>query len=192
VRKLLLVLSCTLAAVLLAACGDDEVTVSRSGTTETNAEATTTTTADATTTSEAAGPALPRGCSPTRPSSSGWPGPAPDPATGVAAVDAFNAFLPTVAAPLNTSPCDAAKVFVKADALAESGNVDVEVSPDNAASANVTVTIDGLEDDSVAGERWVLQFAEQPDGSIRLAAAQRTVRCQPGRGHEEYSAALCV
>ena len=55
----------------------------------------------------------------------------------------------------------------------------------------VTVTFDGLLDDSVRAERWTLVF--EPDGeTYRLESAVRTLRCHPGRGHEDFRPEPCV
>jgi hypothetical protein len=55
----------------------------------------------------------------------------------------------------------------------------------------VTVTFDGLLDDSVHAERWTLVF-EPEDGGYRLESAVRTFRCQQGRGHQDFTPELCV
>jgi hypothetical protein len=55
----------------------------------------------------------------------------------------------------------------------------------------VTVTLDGLLDDSVRAERWML-VVEPGDEGYTLASAIRTLQCQPGRGHEEFTAEPCA
>jgi hypothetical protein len=55
----------------------------------------------------------------------------------------------------------------------------------------VTVTLDGLLDDSVRAERWLLVF-EPENGTYNLTSAVRTLRCQPGRGHDDFSAEPCL
>jgi hypothetical protein len=55
----------------------------------------------------------------------------------------------------------------------------------------VTVTLDGLLDDSVRAERWLLLF--EPSGETYvLSSAVRTLQCNPGRGHEEFTAEPCL
>jgi len=55
----------------------------------------------------------------------------------------------------------------------------------------VTVTLDGLADDSIRAERWSLAF--EPDGeTYRLTTALREQRCQPNRGHQGFSADDCL
>lgn len=55
----------------------------------------------------------------------------------------------------------------------------------------VSVTFDGLLDDSVAAVRFELVFVGDDDDVI-LESGSWASRCQPGRGHEEFAAELCV
>jgi hypothetical protein len=55
----------------------------------------------------------------------------------------------------------------------------------------VTVTLDGLLDDSVRAERWLLLF-ESAGETYALSSAVRTLLCQPGRGHQDFTAEPCV
>ena len=55
----------------------------------------------------------------------------------------------------------------------------------------MTVLRDGLEDDSVRAERYVLEL-ERDGGIWKLVSARRDQRCQAMRGHQEFSPALCV
>ncbi len=52
------------------------------------------------------------------------------------------------------------------------------------------VLLDGLPDESVQSERWRLEFEAVGDG-FRLAAANRALRCQVGRGREDFSPEPC-
>jgi len=55
----------------------------------------------------------------------------------------------------------------------------------------VTVSLDGLGDDSVRGQRVTLVF--EPNGSAwQLVSAKSEQRCWPGRGHQDYSPELCL
>jgi hypothetical protein len=55
----------------------------------------------------------------------------------------------------------------------------------------VTLTLDGLLDDSVRAERWLFLF--EPAGeTYALTSAVRTLRCNPGRGHEHFAAEPCL
>ena len=139
-----------------------------------------------------------RACSPESPSSDAWTGLAQveggvDPDTGAAPVEPFNDFLQDADAPVSTSPCDAAHVFLQLDRPPEEGvTVDVSVEPEDAADAAVVVTLDNLPDDSIAASQWELDFDEQEDGTIRLASATKGQRCQPGRGQQDFSPELCL
>ena len=55
----------------------------------------------------------------------------------------------------------------------------------------VTVTLDGLLDDSVRAERWTLVFQQEGETYV-LTNALREQRCQPQRGHQGFSADDCV
>jgi hypothetical protein len=55
----------------------------------------------------------------------------------------------------------------------------------------VVVTLDGLFDDSTRAERWTLEF--EPDGeTFALTAAQWAQRCQPNRGHQDFTPEPCI
>ena len=69
--------------------------------------------------------------------------------------------------------------------------IDGKASSEGTGPQTVTVTLDGLADDSVRAERWSLAF--EPDGeTYRLTTALREQRCQPNRGHQTFSANDCV
>jgi peptidoglycan hydrolase-like protein with peptidoglycan-binding domain len=137
-----------------------------------------------------------RDCSPQVPDSSAWAGDIgtlTDTTTGTVDVAPFNDYLESAAVPINRSPCDAARVLLHLDRPPQEGEtVDVTVDPQGAANATVTVTIDGLADDSVAAVRYVLRFEDFGNDAIRLAAGSWSQRCQPGRGHQDFSTELCV
>ena len=63
----------------------------------------------------------------------------------------------------------------------------VVVDPVGAANATVTVTIENLADDSIAAVRYEMRFEDSGNDAIRLAAGSWSQRCQPGRGHEDFS-----
>jgi hypothetical protein len=54
----------------------------------------------------------------------------------------------------------------------------------------VEVTREGLQDDSVRGERRLLLF-EQIDGRWEISKISLTVRCYEARGHDDYSTKPC-
>jgi hypothetical protein len=58
-------------------------------------------------------------------------------------------------------------------------------------AATVTVTLEGLLDDSIAAERFELALVR--DGEVwKLDSATWAQRCAPGRGHEDFSTQPCV
>ena len=59
-------------------------------------------------------------------------------------------------------------------------------------TSRATATSTNLADDSVRNERYELELAKAPDGSWRIVSATRTFRCQPNRGHQDFSAELCL
>jgi hypothetical protein len=56
----------------------------------------------------------------------------------------------------------------------------------------VTVTNEGLLDDSVRAERFVFNLSKNANGVWRVDAAQKSWACRPNRGHENFSAAPCI
>ena len=61
-------------------------------------------------------------------------------------------------------------------------------------TATVTVTFEGLRDDSVRDERHVMTLerkGDPPKRGWRVIEDEVTYRCQPGRGHETFSPELC-
>jgi hypothetical protein len=55
----------------------------------------------------------------------------------------------------------------------------------------VTVTAGGLLDDSVAGIRYRFDMQLQ-NGQWEIQRAGQQFRCQPGRGHQDWSDETCV
>jgi hypothetical protein len=116
-----------------------------------------------------------------------------DTTTGTVDVAPFNDYLASASVPVNRSPCDAARVLLHLDRPRQDGETaSVDVDPEGAANATVTVTIEGIADDSIAAVRYVLGFEDYGNDAIRLATGSWSQRCQPGRGHEDFTAELCV
>lgn len=67
----------------------------------------------------------------------------------------------------------------------------VEVVAETADRMVILATMTGLMDDSVRDERLLFTFTSGPGGWTAVSAG-RQVRCQPGRGHQDWSAALCL
>ncbi|WP_420456291.1 hypothetical protein [Rubrivirga sp.] len=80
-----------------------------------------------------------------------------------------------------------------AEALArrlDADRVEVEILSETSYEATALVTATGVRDDSVRDERLRLTYS--PYGPTwELVAAGRQTRCQPGRGHQDWSDALC-
>lgn len=73
----------------------------------------------------------------------------------------------------------------------EADRVDVDVLSEADGEAVVLVTATGLADDSVRDERLRLVYRDNGVGTWELVEAGRQVRCQSGRGPQDWSAGLC-
>jgi hypothetical protein len=121
-----------------------------------------------------------------------WSGP-PDPAAdGTVPVDGFAAYADEVDEEWEGSAAMAAAEFLRLDErTAARTSIEGTASAEGTGPETVTVTLDGLLDDSVRAERWTLTF--EPDGEIyRLTEATWAQRCQPGRGHQDFGPEPCV
>lgn len=117
-----------------------------------------------------------------------------DRTSGEVAVDEFNAYLDSAQPPWAISPLRASLEFLAMkEPLAQTTSVVMETHPpEGADEALVTVTEDGLADDSVGAIRYVLEFERQADDSWRLLSGTWAQRCQSRRGHQDFSTELCV
>lgn len=121
-----------------------------------------------------------------------WAGP-PDPGSdGEVAVEDFAAYQQDVDERWEGSAAMAAAEFLRLDErTAATTTIEGRASAEGAGPETVTVTLDGLLDDSVRTERWTLTF--EPDGeNYVLTEAAWAQRCQAGRGHQDFSPELCV
>jgi hypothetical protein len=121
-----------------------------------------------------------------------WAGP-PDPGSdGTVAVDEFSAYQRDVDERWEGSAAMAAAEFLRLDErTAATTTIEGRASAEGAGPETVTVTLDGLLDDSVRAERWTLTF--EPDGeNYVLTDATWAHRCQSGRGHQDFSPEPCV
>ena len=121
-----------------------------------------------------------------------WAGP-PDPeADGTVSVEEFAAYQRDVEEPWEGSAAMAAAEFLRLDErTATTTTIEGQAGPEGTGPETVTVTLEGLLDDSVHAERWTLEF--EPDGeNYVLTHATRSQRCQPGRGHQDFSSEPCV
>ena len=121
-----------------------------------------------------------------------WGGPPEPGAGGVVSVDGFAGYQASIDQPWEHSAAMAAAGFLRLDERkAARTTIDGKASAEGSGPQTVVVTLDGLLDDSVRAERWTLGF-EETDGVYTLTAALRVQRCQPGRGHQDFSADDCV
>jgi hypothetical protein len=120
-----------------------------------------------------------------------WNGPQrPYPADGVLPVGEFRAYAESVDAEWERDPGALARAFVRLPET-EPGPESPTVTVSPLQGQQVTVTREGLADDSVADERYVLTL-EKDDDVWELRAARWEQRCQPMRGHQDFGPELCV
>ncbi len=129
----------------------------------------------------------------TPPPASTWEGPPQPDASGTIAVDSWGEYVETADPRLSRSPVRSAVEFVN---LGEPSALTTSVvmeqpSLEGGDEATVTVTEDGLLDDSVRAVRYTLRF-EREGQAWPLAEAIVEQRCQPGRGHQGFSPEPCV
>ena len=121
-----------------------------------------------------------------------WQGPPRASATGEIAVERFDEYVRTQKPASVRSPIGAAVEFLRLRTQARTIGVELNANPEVGRSAAVTVTLDGLLDDSVRAQRYVLAFTRRSEGTWRLSSARFSQRCQPGRGHQSFSPKLCL
>ena len=121
-----------------------------------------------------------------------WAGP-PDPGPGgTVAVEDFVAHQQDVDERWEGSTAMAAAEFLRLDErTAAATTIEGRASAEGAGPETVTVTLDGLFDDSVRAERWTLTFAPEGENYV-LTDATWSQRCQSGRGHQGFSPEPCV
>ena len=121
-----------------------------------------------------------------------WGGPPEPNSAGIVSTDGFAAFQGNVDEHWERSAAMAAAEFLRLDErTATRTTIDGKGPPEGIGPQTVTVTLDGLADDSVRAERWNLAF-EQDGETYRLTTALREQRCQPNRGHQSFSADDCI
>jgi hypothetical protein len=124
--------------------------------------------------------------------SASWGGPQAAAADGSVDVQGFADYAASVDENWEASPTLAAGEFLRLDRRAATiTSLVARSGPEGMGPSVVTVTLDGLPDDSVRAERWTLTFAPE-DGTYRLAQARRAQRCRSGRGHAGFSAERCI
>jgi hypothetical protein len=122
------------------------------------------------------------------------PVPEPDPRTGSIPVGEFNGFVEQARPAFATSALRTAIEFANAGQgqAATTSVIASEGAEGNADEASVTVTREGLADDSVRAVRYVILLDRNGDGTWNVRSAQRLQRCHEGRGHQDFSPQLCT
>ena len=121
-----------------------------------------------------------------------WAGP-PDPGPdGTIDVSEFAAHQEDVDERWEGSAAMAAAEFLRLDErTATRTSIESTAGPEGTGPETVVVTLDGLLDDSIRAERWTLVF--EPDNETYLLLSARWAqRCQPGRGHQDFSVETCT
>ena len=115
-------------------------------------------------------------------------------ADGGIAVEGFNNYLETTRPAFASSSLRTAIEFTNTgEGQASVTTVVAEEGPEGGGDdASVTLTREGLADDSVRAVRYVVELERGDEGTWRLRSAQRLQRCQPERGHQDFSPQLCT
>jgi hypothetical protein len=121
-----------------------------------------------------------------------WEGPPRPSPGGTVSVDEFDAYLEDVDEAWERSAAMTAVHFLRLDEQ-EAARTTIEgtAPAEGPGPETVVVTLDGLLDDSVRAVRWTLSFSPQGEG-FRLTSARWAQRCQPGRGHQDFTPEPCL
>jgi hypothetical protein len=104
----------------------------------------------------------------------------------------FNDHAAGVDEPWERSPVLLAGEFLRLDRReAARTSIVADVPGEGTEMGEVTVVLEGLLDDSIAAERFVLVLRRQGD-MWTLASARWSQRCAAGRGHPDFSTEACV
>jgi hypothetical protein len=135
---------------------------------------------------------LAAGCADGDSEEAGWAGPPTPAEDGSVEVEAFSDYQDSVEATWEGSAEMAATEFLRLDTrTAIRTTIAGRSEGEGGGPRAVTVTLDGLLDDSVRAERWLLLF-ELANGGYHLTSGIRTLACNPGRGHEHFTAEPCL
>jgi hypothetical protein len=111
---------------------------------------------------------------------------------GTVGVEDFASFQDEADARWERSPVLVAGEFLRLDeSEAFRTSVDADAGPESSGPATVTVTLDGLQDDSVAAERYVLKLSREGE-TWKLESGTWAQRCQQGRGHQAFTPEPCI
>jgi hypothetical protein len=107
-------------------------------------------------------------------------------------VTEFAAYQQDVDERWEASAAMAAAEFLRLDERnATTTTIEGQASAEGTGPETVVVTLDGLLDDSVRAERWTLEFEPEGDNYV-LTQATWAQRCQPDRGHQDFTPEACV
>ncbi|HYI73874.1 MAG TPA: hypothetical protein VEW90_01285 [Gaiellaceae bacterium] len=122
-----------------------------------------------------------------------WGGPPEAASGGAVSTAGFAGFQQEVDEDWERSPAMAAATFLRLDErTARRTTIDAQAGAEGGGGQIVTVTLEGIADDSVQAERWTLGFADAGDGLYALTGALRELRCHDGRGHQDFAGEACV
>jgi hypothetical protein len=111
---------------------------------------------------------------------------------GTVPVTQFNAYLDTYSSAAH-DPKRLALTFTRLDPPPTEPPNAVRVEEHALANGTHQVVVFALRaDDSVAEVRYEVSFAAHSDGTWRLSSASWSQRCQPNRGHQEFTTAFCI
>ena len=121
-----------------------------------------------------------------------WAGPPRPSLRGRLDVGAFDDYL-DAHADAATAPVVVATRFLRLDRTrAAITSIHVVTPGEGTGRATVTGSLDGLLDDSVRAQRFVLHLDQDADGAWRITSAEVVQRCRPGRGHEAFGPGACL
>ena len=133
------------------------------------------------------------GCGSSGNSTAEWSGPPKANSKGHVTVSGFNDFLAGDGKAFARSPVAAVAEFLALDRSSAADTTIVATSPGEVRNfSEVVATLEGLLDDSVRTTRYTVELQRGKDRLWRLRAVDWAQRCQPGRGHQGFSAENCV
>ena len=100
---------------------------------------------------------------------------------------------PTESRPTQSSTTDPVLVALKEIGVSsESRKVTIVREITNLNQAIVTITREGIQDDSIGGFRSRVTLQKDGNGDWIIKAIQRSQKCQPGRGSQTYGSSSCI
>ncbi len=129
--------------------------------------------------------------SPTSRPAPDWPGRLDvDVGSGVVMAPGFNKFVEDVAPSWAQDPRETARMLTEPTRKPE--RLEILEPVGNGDQTVVTVTVSNFMDDSVFAARYRFVLLVGEDGLHRFVEGRWSQRCQPGRGHQDFSHKPCV